>query len=557
MFPIFSSRLPAILAIAASLMLTGCGGGAVSSLLAEVGSGGTGAPVKVLGILTGFGSLIVDGMRRDDTIASYVSEEDQGTAMAMASTGMMLGHSLEFSVDANDKITSVMVSPELVGIVTGVGANSLTVLGTTVSVNRDTSQGPVTALLGYASAPAIQIGDRVAVYGLLKTDGQGASTLQASLIAQKPLGAGVRVSGHVSQYNATLGSFVIGNQTVTIGAAAISPAGSALSNGQLVTVWSDTPPNGSSIAATTVRIKWPVAGSGNLTVSGTVSNFTSVTSFKIRNIAVDAGNAAIMPSGATLGDGRYVVAAGKFDAASNKLTASSVTVYAPAATASVELHGTVLNFVSASSFTVRGSVVDASTASVTGGTAAELANGVFVEVFGAVADNVVKATTLRIVSVNPLNAPGGAMLDLMGTITSYDSATGQYTMAMSSGAALTGRTSPSMFYANGTAANFAVGQAVNVRGMMNNNNALTTSVVNFSQMSAMPVSGIKHMEGFAYNVTATSFMLNGLTIQLNGVPIPSGGMMGGRGMMPGARVGVDVLYSGGQYMATALSLPNG
>lgn len=554
MFPTSMSRIPATLAIAATLLLSGCGGGAVSTLLAEVGSGGTGA--KVLGVLTGFGSLIVDGMRRDDTIASYMSEEDQGPAMAMASTGMMLGHSLEFSVDANDRITAVMVSPELVGIVTGATANSITVLGTEVTWNFDTAHGPVTALTGYASPAAIQIGDRVAAYGLLRTNSQGLTSLQATLIAQKPIGTGVRLTGYVAQYNAAAGSFVIGTQTVMTSAATLTPAGSALSNGELVTVWSDSPPIGNTIAAATVRIKWPAGASGSLSLSGVVSGYAGTASFNIRNIAVDAGNAAISPSAASLSDGKYVVAVGKFDAAANKLVASSVTVYAPAQAASVELHGTVLNFVSTSSFTVRGVVVDASTASVTGGTAAQLADGVFVEVFGAVANNVVKATTVRIVSINPLNAPGGAMLDLMGTISSYEPATGHYTMTMPSGGVLSGTASASTFYNNGTSANLAIGQPVNVRGMVNNN-VLTTSVMNFTQMSAMPVSGIKHMEGVAYNVTPTSFMLNGLTIQLNGVPIQGGGMMGGRGMMSGGRVGVDVLYSNGQYMATALRLQNG
>ncbi|MCX7174740.1 MAG: DUF5666 domain-containing protein [Proteobacteria bacterium] len=549
------SRIAAISAIAVSILLSGCGGGAISTLLADVRSGGTGA--RVLGVLTGFGSLIVDGMRRDDSMATYLSEEDQGAGLAMASTGMMLGHSLELSLDASDNVTSVMVSPELVGTVTGAGANGITVLGTSISVNRDTALGPATVLVGYASPSAIQIGDRVAVYGLIRTNSQGAISLQATLIASKTTGSGVRLTGYITQYNGAAGSFVIGNQTVTVGSATLSPAGGSLVNGELVTVWSKAAPIGNSIAADSIRIKGPTGSSGTLTLSGPVSGYASPTNFKIRNVTVDARNATVSPAGAAVSDGKYVVAIGNYDASTNTLTASAVTIYAPAPAASVELHGTILNFVSPASFTVRGVVVDASSASVVGGTAAQLGNGVFVEVSGAVANNVVKAATVQIVSLNPLGAPSGAMLDLMGTITSYDAASGHYTMTMSSGAAVTGTTSSSMFYANGTAANFAIGQSVNVRGMMNNN-LLSTSVMDFAQGSAMPASGITHMEGVAYNVTPSSFMLNGLTIQLNGIQIPGGGgMMGGHGMMAGSRVGVDVLYSGGQYMATALNVQGG
>ncbi|MFA7268230.1 MAG: DUF5666 domain-containing protein [Sterolibacterium sp.] len=556
MFHTIVSRIPGILALVATLLIAGCGGGGgAAALLTDVGSGGTGG--RVLGVATGFGSLIVDGMRRDDSLAGYSSEEDQGPAMAMASTGVMLGHSLELGYDANDRITSVMVSPELLGPVSAVGANGVTVLGMNVTINQDTTLGPVTALVGYAAPNAIQIGDRVAVYGLLKTDTQGAVSLQATLIAQKPIGTGVRLTGYVSQYNASANTFVIGGNTVAIGSATLSPAGAALANGELVTVWSDTVPAGSTITASSIRIKMPASFNGNLTLSGAVSGYASLADFKIRHVNIDASTATISPSGAAVADSKYVIAVGRYDSSTNKLTASSVTVYAPAAASAVELHGTVVNFVSASSFTVRGVVVDASSANVAGGSLDQLANGGFVEVIGAVVNNAVKASTLVIVSLNPLNAPNGAMLDLGGTITSFDATTGNYTMTMSSGATLNGTMGSSMFYGNGTAANFAVGQPVSVRGMMKNNQ-LSTSVVNFTQMAPMSAAGSAHMEGIIYNVTASSFMLNGLTIQRNGVPIQGGGgMMGGRSMMSGARVGVDVQYSAGQYKATAITLQNG
>ena len=179
-------------------------------------------------------------------------------------------------------------------------------------------------------------------------------------------------------------------------------------------------------------------------------------------------------------------------------------------------------------------------------------------VFGAITNNQVKATTIQIVSLNPLNAPSGAMLDLMGTITSYDSTNGRYTMTTSSGTVLSGTTTPSMFYSNGTATNLTVGQAVNVRGTMSNN-ALSTSVMSFTQMPAMPAAGMTYLEGTASNVTATSFELNGVTIQRNGVPIQGGGngMMGSNGMMGGSRLNVSVQFTGGQYVATAITMQGG
>ena len=563
-------RIRAILAITAAVFLSsGCGGGAESALLlvaGGVGSGGTGIGiVQGIGVITGFGSLIVDGVHHDDSAANYMSEEDQGAAMVMAPTGAMLGQRLEYAYDTSGAMSSALISPELVGIVAAASTSSLTMLGTDVTINGDTTLGPVTGLLGYASPTAIQIGDRVAVYGLLKTDAQGKSSLQATLIVQKSTGTGTRLTGYVSQFSATNGRFSIGSNTINVGSAGISPTGASLSNGQLVTVWSDTTPVGNDITASNIRIKWPPTDTSDRVLSGSISAYADVGNFKVLNVPIDASTATIAPTGAALGGGRYVVVVGKFDAVANRLIATNVTVYAPTASDAVELHGTILNFVSPSSFTVRGVVVDAGTASFSGGTAKDLANNVFVEVTGAVANNIVRAATVTVLALNPMEAPGGAILDLNGTITSYDASTGRYSMVLSSGTTLSGMMGSTMFYNNGAAADFNAVQSVNVRGIFNGG-TLSTSVVSFTQAAPAPSPttppatgaqlGPTYMEGIAYSVTATSFMLNGVTIQSNGIAILGAGMMGNR-MMSGMRVGVTVQFTGGQYSATAIWLLNG
>lgn len=543
----FSARLRMIVALVVTLLLAAaCGGG--DTTVAGVGSGGTG-----IGVNTGFGSLIVDGMRHNDSAASYRSEQEQGPAIEMAFTRATVGQSVEFSYGSNGNIMSALVSPELVGTVTAVGSNSLTVLGTSVFINNDAALGPVTRFVGYASLASIKVADRIEVHGLLKPSGLGALSLHATLIVQQPSAIGLRLTGYVAQYNASAGTFLIGSKLVKVGSAAINPTGAALANGQLVTLWSNADPVGNTISASTIRIKSLAGTSQNVTVSGAVTNFTSAASFQIRNLTVDASKAVITPSGATLGADKYIVVVGNFDASSDKLSATSVTIFTATAPTKVELHGTVANFVSSSSFTVRGVVLDASTATLIGGTAAQLANGVFVEVHGAVANNVVHATSVTIQALSALQAPAGAVIDVGGTITSYNATSGGYTMTMASGVTLSGNLGSSMFYNNGTATSFAPGQSVNVSGMLIGG-MLSTSVVNFSQSSAAPPLGNVHMEGIAYNVTPTSLMLNGVLIQVNSVPIQSGGMMGGARMMSGSTVAVDMLLTSGQYMATAITL---
>lgn len=544
----FMARLRMMLALGATVLLAAaCGGG--DSTVAGVGSGGTG-----FGVATGFGSLIVDGMRHDDSAASYWSEQEQGSAVAMAPTGATVGQSVEFSYDVNGNIRSALISPELVGSVTAVGANSVTLLGTSVFVNNDAALAPVTRFVGYASLADIKVADRIEVHGLLKTDSQGVVSVQATLIVLQAPVAGVRLTGYVTQYNASAGSFMIGANSVKVGAALISPAGAALADGELVTVWSASEPVGNSISASIIRVKGLAGVSQNVTLSGPISSFASAASFKLRNLTVDASQAQIAPSGATLGADKYVVVVGSFDAASNKVSASRVTVFTAAAPTQVELHGSVANFVSASSFTVRGVVLDASAATFSGGTAAQLANGVYVEVHGTVVNNVVHASSVAIQALSPLQAPAGAVIDVSGTLTAYDAASGSYSMTLASGATLQGKLGSSMFYNNGTVANLAVGQAVTVNGMLAGG-MLSTSVLNFTPTSVAPSSGSLHMEGIAYNVTPTSLMLNGVLIHTNGVAVQRGGMMGGgRNMMSGSTVAVDLLVSGGQYVATAITL---
>ena len=555
-------RIPTILAVAATILLTaGCGGGggagaALASFAGEIGGGGTG-----IAILTGFGSLFMDGMRRDDTLAIYSSEEDQGIAVTVPSTAAMLGHMLEYGYGSDGALTSVMMSPQLVGQVSAVSSAGFTVLGTTVTTNTDLTLGPVTTFAGYASAAAIQVGDRIAVYGLLKTDAQGLTSVQATMIMQKASSTGFRLTGYVAQLNAVARNFSIGPHTINMSAAAIAPAGATLANGSLVTVWSDTAPAGNVITASNIRVKLAATAPGNLTLSGLVSAYAG-SSFNLLNVTVDASKAAISPTGTALANGNYVIVTGQFDATSGKLTATSITRYSPVASNAVELHGTVLNYVSPSSFTVRGAVVDASTATFTGGTARDLANGVFVVITGSVSDNVVRAATVNIVALTPAQVPAGATVDFMGTITGYNATTGAYTLSLGSGLAVNGTMGSGLMYLNGSSDNLAVGQPVTVRGMMNGS-TLTTSVLGFSQSASSPGSGtgpgtppagMSYMEGVAYNVTATSFMLNGLTIRSNGIAVSGGGMMGGRGMMSGSRVGVSVQYANGQYMATAITL---
>ena len=119
-------------------LLTNCGGG--------VGSGGTGSAVSTVAVgpISGYGSIIVNGVRFDDSNA--VIQNDDGAVRTRAD--LKLGMVTE--VDGSDLTTaagkqsatasSIRIVSEIVGPVTGVDPStaSLTVLGQTVVITPAT-----------------------------------------------------------------------------------------------------------------------------------------------------------------------------------------------------------------------------------------------------------------------------------------------------------------------------------------------------------------------------------------------------------------------------------
>ena len=77
--------LQGLLFLAAGV-LAGCGGGGEGG----VGTGGTGT--YALGTITGFGSIIVNGVRFDDSAASVLDDDDATRSRDELKLGMTRGH---------------------------------------------------------------------------------------------------------------------------------------------------------------------------------------------------------------------------------------------------------------------------------------------------------------------------------------------------------------------------------------------------------------------------------------------------------------------------------
>ena len=160
------ARLAAgVAAIVTAIALAGCGGG----MQAGVGSGGSGAPLSVgLGPVTGFGSIIVNGERYDESAAEVMIDERPDRVRPATVAAIRLGMRVELQ-HRNLVVATAVVSAEVIGPVTSVSASSFVALGQTVRVNADPARP--TVFEGFASLADLDSGSVVEVHGDRASDG--------------------------------------------------------------------------------------------------------------------------------------------------------------------------------------------------------------------------------------------------------------------------------------------------------------------------------------------------------------------------------------------------
>ena len=136
------------LSLGAAVALQGCNGGSAdntaSGSSAGVGSGGSGYST---GTVTGFGSVVVDGVHIDDRNATADSEVSGGTTEP---ADVKLGQRVEVETSQDGVAKAIHVMAEVIGLVQSVDSagQKLVVAGQTVLINSDANKGPVTVYDG-------------------------------------------------------------------------------------------------------------------------------------------------------------------------------------------------------------------------------------------------------------------------------------------------------------------------------------------------------------------------------------------------------------------------
>ncbi len=402
----------AVAGCTATLILAACGGGGGGGGTDSGGLDGGGtatAADTTVGPITGFGSIIVNGVRFEDNAARV--NDDSGNVIA--SSDLRLGMTVEIRGSIGDDGTGtasdISLFSELKGPLSDLDttAGTFSVLGFTVETDGATVYEDVAGLEGLAN------GDFVEVYGL-----RSGSVVTASRIEKKDpsTSADLKLRGQVSNLDTATTTFTLGTATIHYGSAAVLPSLGSLVDGAFVAVRSDALPSGDTVTASRIQVVGNVPFSfddgGKLEILGVVSDFTAINSFVISGITVDASNAVFLRGSADdVGNGTRLEVEGPYS--NGVLTATKAKFEDGSGIDEFELHGTVSNFVSLASFQVRGVTVDASGSVLfERGTADDVANGRFVEVEGSVdsssGSTVLVASKLKFEDVSGSDDNGGS-----------------------------------------------------------------------------------------------------------------------------------------------------
>ena len=286
-------------ASSASAWLAACGGGGQDSLgaappAAAPPAGGATTGSYTDGVVGGFGSVIVGGVRFDDSSAS-LSDED---GAALAAGALKLGHTVEIEGGRVDRVAGsalalrIRLNSEVKGPVEALdaAAGTLTVLGQPVLVTTSTLFDDT--LSGGLSAVAL--GDVVEVYGIL--DPQNGRIVATRIEAEDSASA-YKLRGRISSVDTAARSFAINGALVSYGGLQAAQVPAGLTNGQLVRVRLSTAPVGGLWVATALRggRRWPDAIT-EAKIEGIVTAFDSSSSFSVNGLPVNA-SAASFPDG--------------------------------------------------------------------------------------------------------------------------------------------------------------------------------------------------------------------------------------------------------------------
>jgi hypothetical protein len=524
------------LALALPVLLGSCGGGGLAEV---VRTGGTGSPKALTvssGVISGLGGIIVNGVRFDESGALVTINGAANRAVSELQLGMVVEVTGEIdSATQTGKASTIVATALLSGPAGAVDTanGEITVLGQRVEVKSGT------VLQGASALSSVNPGEAVVVYGFWDYQ---AGHIDATRLELRPA-VSAPSTVLIGKIGAVTGTrFQVGALTVESAGATVSNLPAGLAAGIYVEVRGLLDSAGILRAsAVTGRSEFSPVEGALTELEGYVTDFTGAGQFKVLGAAVNGASARVTGLSGALANGALVEVEGQV--VQGVIVATLIDVKAaaqqPPPPVTITVSGVISDFVSASSFRVLDQTVDASRATFSGGTAADLANGRAVEVTGIVNGNVLVAGTVAIV-VPP--AVEGTRLTVSGAVELFVSPTN---FRVNGQAVIT---TAGTIYTGGNVADLANGRRVDVDGLLTNG-VLTAWYITFQPVvtvSTVTLSGV--ITDF---VSPSSFKVNNQAIATNAATVYEEGTAAG--LANGRRVTIVGLLANGVVSATRVS----
>ena len=189
--------------LAAALAVTACGGG--GEPVAGVDRGGLRVAIVTKGEITGFGSVIVNGVRYETSAAAITVDGEAGTEQDLSVGAVVTIRGQVDQSAATGTADSIVFDDNVEGTISAVdvGAGTAIVLGQTVRISLDTLfEGDIAS----PDISALSPGDAVEVSGFEQADG----SIEATLVRVKPVPDRLEVTGVAAAVDTAAKTFRVG-----------------------------------------------------------------------------------------------------------------------------------------------------------------------------------------------------------------------------------------------------------------------------------------------------------------------------------------------------------
>ena len=277
-----------VLAVLGSVLVAACGGGGVGTV-AGIDGGGALPPVATSvaaqGPITGFGSIIVNGVRYDTSGATFTIDGAIGSESDLAIGQIVTVLGTLDSGGATGVASTVIFDDAVEGPIDtiDIGAGSMVVLGQTVLINGDTSFDDD---ISPRSLGGLSPADIVEVSGYRNSNDE----IVATRVELEAPGSDFEVSGIARNVDTGAMTFTIGSLVIDYSAASVDDFPNGMpEEGQPVEAVGNAIGGSGELLATEIEFRgddFDIDDIDEVEIEGLVTRFASATDFDVNGIPV-------------------------------------------------------------------------------------------------------------------------------------------------------------------------------------------------------------------------------------------------------------------------------